>query len=680
LRILVLAAALAAALALPAPQPAIAALASPYATLDEHPVAPGVRYERGSASAINGHMAVNLIEIDPATEGILLESSNAFDKVNAREEPTLQAARISRDGHRVVATINGSTFSSWPSPPYAARGLNITNGELITAGHPRHGEALTSFGIDADGRPIIGAPRVELSVTLADGTVVPISRFNQPRRPDESTIYTPRFDASTLTDGSGVEIVLGGIETAMRLGGAYQGTVLEVRQGMGDTSLDGVVVISAHGLASEPYAGVEPGDEVTVRLDTDPGWAAVVQAVGARELLLRNGQVDVFPTDGATFHEGEPRSAIGITAAGKVLMVAVDGRQPHSGGATMPEMAELMLSLGAVDAVNIDGGGSTVLAVRKPGQVDQQIVNVPATNGVQRVVVNALHVVSTIPAGPLADVVLAPSTSDLEVSQSVQFSLSGHDAAYNGVEPALGPVEWSVSTPGASIDEGGLLTALTADELTVTARAGAWVAEASVRIHGNRGPTVPAGLTAIARDGHLIELSWQASYSSNSGPIHYRLFRDGVAIGKRQLGLSYWDQRSKSRTFQYQVRAIDALGIQSELSVPVTITSVLHGDGPGTTDTDLPSVPAGLTATAHDGYVVQLSWQPSISGVAGPIRYRVFRNGKAIGTKQTALTLTDKRRRARTFQYQVRAIDAAGRRSPLSAPVTVTTVRRVVGG
>ncbi|CAN5689740.1 hypothetical protein BH23CHL7_BH23CHL7_13830 [soil metagenome] len=103
----------------------------------------------------------------------------------------------------------------------------------------------------------------------------------------------------------------------------------------------------------------------------------------------------------------------------------------------------------------------------------------------------------------------------------------------------------------------------------------------------------------------------------------------------------------------------------------------INGDSPpaGVAPASGPTVPQGLTATAANNYVVTLSWQPSSSSASGTLRYRVFRNGVAIGTKQTATTFTDQRSKVNTFSYQVRAIDAAGRKSALSPPVTITTRR-----
>ena len=56
-----------------------------------------------------------------------------------------------------------------------------------------------------------------------------------------------------------------------------------------------------------------------------------------------------------------PRTAIGQRADGAVLMLAIDGRQTHSIGATYEDVAEIMLDYGAVNAMNLDGGSSTCM-------------------------------------------------------------------------------------------------------------------------------------------------------------------------------------------------------------------------------------------------------------------------------------------------------------------------------
>jgi exopolysaccharide biosynthesis protein len=79
-----------------------------------------------------------------------------------------------------------------------------------------------------------------------------------------------------------------------------------------------------------------------------------------------------------------PRTAIGVTATGKILLVVIDGRRARwSRGATLGELRNILRDLGAVDALNLDGGGSSEMVV------DGEIVNRPS-DGRERRITNAV--------------------------------------------------------------------------------------------------------------------------------------------------------------------------------------------------------------------------------------------------------------------------------------------------
>lgn len=94
----------------------------------------------------------------------------------------------------------------------------------------------------------------------------------------------------------------------------------------------------------------------------------------------------------------EPRTAVGLDGRGRLILAVAEGRRPgRSEGLTLGELAELMLGLGCVDALNLDGGGSSVLVVRVPGRGYRVLT--PPTDGAgplrfRRPVPNALAVVA----------------------------------------------------------------------------------------------------------------------------------------------------------------------------------------------------------------------------------------------------------------------------------------------
>ena len=94
-------------------------------------------------------------------------------------------------------------------------------------------------------------------------------------------------------------------------------------------------------------------------------------------LLLQNGHVcDLSQCDSGFVYTRHPRSAIAITKKKQVLFITVDGRAPqHAIGMSLPEMAQLIKQLGGVTAINLDGGGSTML------YLDGHILNHPTDNG-----------------------------------------------------------------------------------------------------------------------------------------------------------------------------------------------------------------------------------------------------------------------------------------------------------
>ncbi len=98
-------------------------------------------------------------------------------------------------------------------------------------------------------------------------------------------------------------------------------------------------------------------------------------AVGAGPVLIKEGALYVTSSEegfGGSHTIRHPRSAIGYQDKNTLIWMVVDGRQPTSAGVTLPELATLMMSAGAVEAVNLDGGGSSAMIAAG------EVVNIPA--------------------------------------------------------------------------------------------------------------------------------------------------------------------------------------------------------------------------------------------------------------------------------------------------------------
>ncbi len=112
------------------------------------------------------------------------------------------------------------------------------------------------------------------------------------------------------------------------------------------------------------------------------------QAVGGGPWLVKDGQVQNVED------ARHPRTAVGIKEDGSILLVVADGRSNISAGLTFEELAQYMKDLGAVEALNLDGGGSSAAVVKNPDTYALEVKNVPS-DGKERPVGNTLLVIDT---------------------------------------------------------------------------------------------------------------------------------------------------------------------------------------------------------------------------------------------------------------------------------------------
>jgi exopolysaccharide biosynthesis protein len=114
----------------------------------------------------------------------------------------------------------------------------------------------------------------------------------------------------------------------------------------------------------------------------------VADAVGAGPMLVADGRIWVTTDEevffGSSIPNTHPRTAAGRTRDGSLILLVVDGRQPASRGVNLQELAQIMLDLGAVDALNLDGGGSATLVA------NGRLLNRPTGGTSQREVMSAL--------------------------------------------------------------------------------------------------------------------------------------------------------------------------------------------------------------------------------------------------------------------------------------------------
>lgn len=117
------------------------------------------------------------------------------------------------------------------------------------------------------------------------------------------------------------------------------------------------------------------------------------ETIAGSSMLVQNGKDVAPPDETSPFVKGpHPRTAVGIADHGKTLILVVaDGRTKIAKGLSLKELSKIFISLGAEDALNLDGGGSSVMAIRNPSSQHMDILNHPS-DGRERPVGNVLGV------------------------------------------------------------------------------------------------------------------------------------------------------------------------------------------------------------------------------------------------------------------------------------------------
>jgi glucose/arabinose dehydrogenase/PKD repeat protein len=183
----------------------------------------------------------------------------------------------------------------------------------------------------------------------------------------------------------------------------------------------------------------------------------------------------------------------------------------------------------------------------------------------------------------------------------------------------------------------------------------------------NEPPAAPTGLTASAPSQDRVDLSWAAA-TDNVGVIGYEIYRDGQLLATRGTATTWSDTTvAGGTTYEYAVRALDAASNRSAASNAAGVTT------PAAPDTQAPAAPTELVAQAPSPNRVELSWTAATDDV-GVTAHEIYRDGALLATLGAGTTYSDTGVAARTtYEYAVRALDAAGNRSAPSDARTVTT-------
>ena len=313
--------------------------------------------------------------------------------------------RNQRGDRRVRVAVNGGFGVLGDMRGYGGvlENLHIQDGELIT--QPTDTEAC--FGVTESGEFLSSPVQMEASIQIGTHTL-PLGCINQ-RRLDgcQVTLYTPRLGESTHTNRRrGIEAIISGLPLPLKPNYAHPYHVERVsRDGNSVIPRDGAILWINARLKDPSVSQFSAGVSGTLKLTlSPPEWNQVQHAIGGRLRLLKDGKINETlvkmhneekqHTPGKRSSvlnlSHEPRTALGYNAD-KLFLVVSDGRQPkYSTGLTLYELANILIELGATEAINLDGGSSSTFVV------NDTVINKPSGQQ-ERDVLNAVFITTDVP-------------------------------------------------------------------------------------------------------------------------------------------------------------------------------------------------------------------------------------------------------------------------------------------
>jgi exopolysaccharide biosynthesis protein len=364
-------------------------------------IAPGIEHlliVRGvkSDKDATGPWFINMLRIDLSKARLRLV--HAMDEAVGLETVSSLAAR-----HGALAAVNSGYFRTTGTYRGDSVGIEVIEGKILSESNnaraalgliEKGGIQQLVFGhVKFDGQIVVsewrGRPARENTRKMrVPRTNHAINGLNRPRSDNELIIFTPEFHRTTLTEPNGLELIV------------RRGRVVESRDLKGSSLIpsDGFV-ISASGTGREwALKNLPVGGRVQVNLNLSPvetdqadAWQRATSIVGGGPQLIKDGRVEItnaaekiLPSFVSDVH---PRTAIAKLKSGEILLVTVDGRQPgHSIGMSLTMLADLLIEFGAVEAINLDGGGSTAMVIKN------KLVNKPSDATGERPVSDAILV------------------------------------------------------------------------------------------------------------------------------------------------------------------------------------------------------------------------------------------------------------------------------------------------
>lgn len=379
-------------------------------------ISSGVVHEHIQKFTSNGWWNINVLRVNLNDEYTEVRPIFSNEGISKREK----ISKMVQD-QNAVAGINGDFFASFNySSPL---GIVVRDGDIISTVTEREIN-LPTLAIDKNNQVLLSYWTTSIKVITEQNNIINIKSKNKASSNySDIRLYDKNWSKKTFGNTlfkDMVEVIINDDQ------------VMDVRNGQPaiDMPLEGYILAGAGNAGKILLDNFKVGDRVKLEIISYPDYENIKAALGGGAVIVREGK-SVNNTNDINITGDQPRTGIGITRdKSQLMLVTLDGRHTSYKGMSQEAFSKILIELGAYEALNLDGGGSTTMVVNPIGDHKPTIVNNPSDGG-ERLVINGLGIFNNAPFYPIDYIKISTEDTNVFEGTSRDFTVKGFDRYHN---------------------------------------------------------------------------------------------------------------------------------------------------------------------------------------------------------------------------------------------------------
>ena len=411
-----------------------------YEDIKETPITRGIMHKSVKTFSENGWVRYNLLTVDLTDDALKLKVMTSSDGISK-----LSTVKTMAENYNAKVALNADFFNPSTSDTNML-GMLYQDGKMLSTPSL---DKFATFFITENNEILFdyfdySATLYAENTSLCELSSCPLYQINKaPLNTGAITMITSAWGQTvTIPEICYAMICEPNGENLYKMTGfSWGGEAVSIPE-------NGAVFIAHYPVNGFLNTNFAMGDTIRVELEITPDTSKIKEASGGNTLIVKDGEIATFTSDIAGYAQ---RSAMGVSKDGKTMyLVAVDGRQPDFSGFTQTELARLMIEIGAENAINLDGGGSTTMVADNRFTNKKEVLNSVSS---LRKVSTAIGVISTLsPTNNASGIEIKLSESTIAPSGNVTVNTAITDENFNSIPHSPSDIVYTCSDETAVID------------------------------------------------------------------------------------------------------------------------------------------------------------------------------------------------------------------------------------